>query len=111
MKGKFPFILRSGEVSPNNKKAQPRLKVGKVDSLTFTLYKKQLQPRETDGSVVKSICCSSRGPEFDARHMTGGSEKPILNGSSATMLAYGTQIYMQAKHSYTQSKQILRKNK
>ena len=35
-----------------------------------------------DGSVVKSIDCSSRGPEFNSQHPHGGSQ-PSLMGSDA----------------------------
>jgi hypothetical protein len=50
-----------------------------------------------DGSVVKSIVCSSRGPEYNSQQPLGGSQPSIL-GSDAL---FGMQAYMQLEHSHT----------
>ena len=47
-----------------------------------------------DGSVVKSVACSSKGPEFNSRQPHGGSQ-PSVMGSGA--------LFMSNKHTDRQN--------
>jgi hypothetical protein len=48
--------------------------------LEFSLEEKEGGWR--DGSVVKSIDCSSRGPEFNSQQPHGGSQPPVMRSDA-----------------------------
>lgn len=53
---------------------------------------------QKDGSVVKNVCCSSRGPGFGASTLSGGSEPPVISASGVPVPSPGLQGHM---HSYS----------
>lgn len=61
-----------------------------------------------DGSGLKSICCSGRGPKISFQHPHGGSQPNVTPVPGVTpfwtswaLHAHGARTYTQAKLSYT----------
>lgn len=56
------------------------------------------------GSVVRSICCSCRGPEFDSQHLRDGSQPSVTPVPEDLTLPPELDrhvVYTEAKHLYT----------
>jgi hypothetical protein len=64
---------------------------------------------QRDGSVVKSICCSYKGPGFGSQHSHDGFQPSPRLTSSGNRYTLGKHTYMQAKHSHRQNKIVFKK--
>lgn len=92
MKDESPFIVRSRKVSSNHRKSSVETQCWKDEFLSSYLDSYPVQkpaPAMRDGSVVKIICCSPRGPGFDTQHSHGGSQE----NNSKWILGHHTHVW------------------